>query len=74
MDAIEPVLEQAPVVFPIHPRTRQTFDRHGLGPRLADRKRLHFTDPVGYLEFLCLMDHSWLVLTDSGGIQGWAAR
>src|SRR5213079_1118115 len=24
---------------------------------------------LGYLEFLCLMDHARLVLTDSGGIQ-----
>jgi len=30
---------------------------------------LRALDPLGYLDFLCLMDHSRLVLTDSGGIQ-----
>jgi UDP-N-acetylglucosamine 2-epimerase (non-hydrolysing) len=27
------------------------------------------TDPLGYLDFLCLMKHAKLVVTDSGGIQ-----
>jgi UDP-N-acetylglucosamine 2-epimerase (non-hydrolysing) len=27
------------------------------------------TEPLGYLDFLCLMKHARLVVTDSGGIQ-----
>jgi UDP-N-acetylglucosamine 2-epimerase (non-hydrolysing) len=30
---------------------------------------LHMVDSLGYLEFLYLMDHAALVLTDSGGVQ-----
>lgn len=30
---------------------------------------IHITDPLGYLDFLCLMTHAKIVLTDSGGIQ-----
>ena len=33
------------------------------------RASIHCLDPLGYLDFLCLMSHAKLVLTDSGGIQ-----
>ena len=45
------------------------FERHGLGPRLACMRGLHLVDPLGYLEFLYLLDRARLVLTDSGGVQ-----
>jgi len=32
-------------------------------------KNLLLIEPLGYLDFLCLMSNSALVLTDSGGIQ-----
>jgi UDP-N-acetylglucosamine 2-epimerase (non-hydrolysing) len=69
LDAIEPVHDRMPIVFPIHPRSRSMFERHGLGARLAALPALHLVDPLGYLQFLHLMDHARLVLTDSGGIQ-----
>ena len=53
-----------PVVFPIHPRTRQQMKRSGLAP-----KKLVMTTPLGYLDFLKLMSESRVVITDSGGIQ-----
>lgn len=67
--ALEPVLAAMPVVFPIHPRSRQMLDAHGLGDRVAALDRLHLVEPLGYLEFLYLMDRARLVLTDSGGVQ-----
>ena len=69
LHAVEPVLAAMPVVFPLHPRSRRMFEDHGLGHRLASLGRLHLVDPLGYLEFLYLMDHARLVLTDSGGVQ-----
>ncbi|MBI5529680.1 MAG: UDP-N-acetylglucosamine 2-epimerase, partial [Deltaproteobacteria bacterium] len=39
------------------------------GHSRASRPGLYWLDPLGYLDFLCLMDHARLVLTDSGGIQ-----
>ena len=34
------------------------------------RKRASVSiDPLGYIDFLCLMDHAAIVITDSGGIQ-----
>jgi UDP-N-acetylglucosamine 2-epimerase (non-hydrolysing) len=55
-----------PVVFPMHPRTRQVAERSGMASVL---ERLHVLPPLGYLEFLRLQTHARLVLTDSGGIQ-----
>ena len=69
LDALEPVVERMPVVFPIHPRSRRTFEECGLGERLSAVRQLHCIEPLGYLEFLCLMDHAGVVLTDSGGVQ-----
>ncbi len=53
-----------PVVFPVHPRTRNQM---GLAASRAGN--LLLTDPLGYLDFVKLMAESRLVLTDSGGIQ-----
>jgi UDP-N-acetylglucosamine 2-epimerase (non-hydrolysing) len=51
-----------PVVFPVHPRTRQRLE-----PR--QYPRVHFTSPLGYLEFLSMESDARAVLTDSGGVQ-----
>ena len=57
------------VVFPVHPRTRQKLTQFGLAARVAAQPDLRLVDPVGYLDFLKLMTHARVVLTDSGGIQ-----
>jgi UDP-N-acetylglucosamine 2-epimerase (non-hydrolysing) len=53
-----------PVVFPVHPRTKERMASAGLG-----ECGLILTEPLGYLEFLRLTSEARLVLTDSGGIQ-----
>ena len=58
-----------PIVFPIHPRTRNNAAAMGLGERIDAIKGLITPEPLGYLDFLKLMAESALVLTDSGGIQ-----
>lgn len=57
------------IIFPVHPRTRKMLQEHGLGSRAGKIPNLFITEPIGYLEFLNLMDQAQLVLTDSGGIQ-----
>lgn len=54
------------VVFPVHknPRVREVAQKH-----LGGKKRVHLIEPLDYLPFSTLMDRSYLVLTDSGGIQ-----
>ena len=55
-------------VYPMHlnPNVRQPI-RDVFGNE--DKHNLHFVEPLDYLDFVCLMERSTLVLTDSGGIQ-----
>ncbi len=52
-----------PIVFPIHPRTAKIFKDLGI-----EADNLKVIDPQGYLEFNYLVQHSFAVITDSGGI------
>lgn len=56
-----------PLVFPVHPRTRQRI-RSELVDWTPD-VRLKIVEPVGYLDMLWLLDHAFVTLTDSGGLQ-----
>jgi UDP-N-acetylglucosamine 2-epimerase (non-hydrolysing) len=69
VDCIERMCDLLPVVMPMHPRTRARLETFGLMPRLDALDRLVLTEPLGYLEFLRLMDNAALVVTDSGGVQ-----
>lgn len=57
------------IVFPLHPRTRKNLESFGLDKIIESIDNLIITKPLNYLDFLCLMDNSKFVLTDSGGIQ-----
>jgi UDP-N-acetylglucosamine 2-epimerase (non-hydrolysing) len=61
-----------PLVFPVHPRTRQRLVSQELS-ELLQRSRVMLTDPLGYLAFLGLEAEAAFVLTDSGGVQEEAA-
>ncbi len=58
-----------PILFPAHPRTIKRIAEFGFQERLKDAPNLRVLEPLGYLEFIDLMMHARLVLTDSGGIQ-----
>jgi len=63
---LKAVAADRPVVFPVHPRTQHRIKEFGVDLRSSG---ILATDPLGYLDFLCLMKHATLVVTDSGGIQ-----
>jgi UDP-N-acetylglucosamine 2-epimerase (non-hydrolysing) len=66
IDALEQVAVDLPVVFPMHPRTAKAMARErprGISPRVR------IVEPLGYLQFLNLVESAAGVLTDSGGIQ-----
>jgi UDP-N-acetylglucosamine 2-epimerase (non-hydrolysing) len=63
MMAISESVGELPVIFPIHPRTRQIFEKAGI-----TAQNIHPIDPLGYLEFNYLVKYSKAVITDSGGI------
>ncbi len=59
----------APVLFPVHPRTRARLHGAGLLAQLRAMEGLTLTEPLGYIEFGALLCHARGVLTDSGGVQ-----
>jgi UDP-N-acetylglucosamine 2-epimerase (non-hydrolysing) len=69
VSAIAAISRDIPIIFPVHPRTRPTVDRSASAAMLVKDRRLRLVDPLGYLEFLGLMETARVVLTDSGGIQ-----
>jgi UDP-N-acetylglucosamine 2-epimerase (non-hydrolysing) len=67
IQTLEEISRELPVLFPIHPRTRQRLDEWRIEVSLNGQLRL--MDPIGYLEFLALQRKATVVITDSGGIQ-----
>jgi len=62
-EAVDSVLGDKKVVFPVHPRTRKNMEQFGIYP-----KSVILVDPMGYFEFNYLVKHAKGVITDSGGI------
>jgi UDP-N-acetylglucosamine 2-epimerase len=60
---------QIQIVFPIHPRTEKSLKSHDLYKDLIDLKNIKITKPMGYIDFLRLIQDSYKVVTDSGGVQ-----
>jgi UDP-N-acetylglucosamine 2-epimerase (non-hydrolysing) len=69
VDALRLLAEFFPVVLPIHPRTKESFDRFGFLHALAATPALHLVEPMGYFDFIGLVEPCRVVVTDSGGIQ-----
>jgi UDP-N-acetylglucosamine 2-epimerase (non-hydrolysing) len=62
------VSRKLPLVFPVHPRTRQRLKEFGL-TSLLEIPAIKLTDPLSYIEFMSLVVDCRLALTDSGGVQ-----
>jgi UDP-N-acetylglucosamine 2-epimerase (non-hydrolysing) len=84
MEGLEELALTRPIIFPVHPRTRRRLEEFGVrfnaaigeeilnpdgAPLGGPHNGILLTEPLGYLDFLCLMKHASMVVTDSGGIQ-----
>lgn len=65
IEVLAEVAAQLPVVFPLHPRTRERLGAP-MGPQIES---LMLLDPLEYLEFIDLESRARFVVTDSGGVQ-----
>lgn len=54
------------LLFPVHPNpnVRRATERI-----LAERERVYLLEPLDYVDFVALMKSSWLIASDSGGVQ-----
>jgi UDP-N-acetylglucosamine 2-epimerase (non-hydrolysing) len=59
------IARRLPLVFPVHPRTRERLK----GAGMSDDSGIRMIDPLGYLEFISLVSAARIVMTDSGGVQ-----
>lgn len=66
LKALSEVGRDLPIIFPVHPRTRERITPRARGKR---SNGLLLCDPKPYLEFLFLQKNATVVITDSGGIQ-----
>jgi UDP-N-acetylglucosamine 2-epimerase (non-hydrolysing) len=80
VESFSAVSQHMPIIFPAHPRTLKQIQEADLGDYFVDhctngpepwdsRVRIRLVPPLGYLDFLQLMSHAKVVLTDSGGVQ-----
>jgi UDP-N-acetylglucosamine 2-epimerase (non-hydrolysing) len=79
LDAIGEIAQRIPVVFPAHPRTARNIKATGEAAGLSavrvwkggllPGRGLWMMPPASYLDFLDLIQHAVMVITDSGGVQ-----
>jgi UDP-N-acetylglucosamine 2-epimerase (non-hydrolysing) len=62
--ALRDVAAERPVMFPVHPRTRDRLSQWNI-----DVGPITMAEPAGYLDMIAQMDAAHAVITDSGGVQ-----
>lgn len=66
VEALAAIARRAPVVLPLHPRTRKLLVEQGLSEKLGAVK---VVDPVSFLDMVRLEQSAQAIVTDSGGVQ-----
>lgn len=67
-EALKRIVAELPVriVFPLHPNRHC---RRAVEAALGRTALVHLAEPLDYAAMVRLMDESWLILSDSGGVQ-----
>tara|TARA_B110000305_G_C19456787_1_gene651492 strand:- start:310 stop:2421 length:2112 start_codon:yes stop_codon:yes gene_type:complete len=68
-DDFEELSKTETLVYPIHPRTKNNLEKLGYLQKVQENPNIILDEPLGYLEFTCLMAQCKYVVTDSGGLQ-----
>ena len=67
MGELNALADKIPVVFPVHPRTRNKIKLSEM--RVLNGAKLKLLEPIGYHDSLCLTERARFIITDSGGLQ-----
>ena len=68
-DNFEELSKSEKLVYPIHPRTKNNLEKIGYLEKVKSNPNIILDEPLGYLEFTCLIANCKYVITDSGGLQ-----
>ena len=68
VEQLKKLATSIPVVFPVHPRTRSRLESFDL-LRSLNNAGIKLLEPLGYIEFMSLVENCRIMVTDSGGIQ-----
>lgn len=66
---LEGIAEMIPLIFPVHPRTREKLEENHWLSAMENSRRLFLPEPLNYVRFMNLVFNCRFVITDSGGIQ-----
>ena len=69
VEQIQQAAKSIDLVFPVHPRTRKQLEQFDLYDALNSSDGVRLVEPLGYIQFMNLVQKAALVITDSGGIQ-----
>ena len=69
VESLKRLSRELPLVFPLHPRTRDRLASFGLWEDFKTAPGIKVLDPLGYVRFMGLVFGCRLVITDSGGVQ-----
>jgi UDP-N-acetylglucosamine 2-epimerase (non-hydrolysing) len=69
VDQLKEATVRVSLVFAVHPRTRKQLETFRLMDKIANATGLIVTEPLGYIQFMNLVQGAQVVITDSGGIQ-----
>ena len=65
IDGLNEISEEIPIIFPVHPRTKESIENFGFVPST----NIKLLNPLSFTEALYLWKDAIAVLTDSGGLQ-----
>lgn len=58
--------EDTALIFPVHPNPAVARSSREI---LKGHPRIHLIEPLSYEDFIALLSHAWLIVSDSGGVQ-----
>ena len=68
-DDFKELSKKEKLVYPIHPRTKNNLENLGYLQKVYGNPNIILDEPLGYLEFTCLLANCKYLITDSGGLQ-----